>query len=46
MRADELIQKIWDEEVGGIADQNKRLTAEEVLAARKEAQSRRCFEGF
>ena len=46
MRADELMQKIWDEDVGGIADQNKRLTAEEVLAARKEAQSRRCSEGF
>ena len=46
MRADELMQKMWDEDVEGIADQNKRLTAEEVLAARKEAQSRRCFEGF
>ena len=41
-----LMQKMWDEDVVGIADQNKRLTAEEVLAARKEAQSRRCFEGF
>ena len=39
------MQKMWHEDVG-IADQNKRLTAEEVLAARKEAQSRRCFEGF
>ena len=46
MKADELIQRMWDEDVVGIADQNKRLTAEEVLAARKEAQSRRCFEGF
>ena len=46
MRADELMQKMWDEDVEGIADQNKCLTAEEVLAARKEAQSRRCFEGF
>ena len=46
MRADELMQKMWDKDVVGIADQNKRLTAEEVLAARKEAQSRRCFEGF
>ena len=43
---DELMQRMWDEDVVGIADQNKRLTAEEVLAARKEAQSRRCFEGF
>ena len=46
MRADELMQKMWDEDVVGIADQNKRLTAEEVLTARKEAQSRCCFEGF
>ena len=46
MRADELMQKMWDEDVVGIADQNKRLTAEEVLAARKEAQSRRCVEGL
>ena len=30
----------------GNADQNKRLTAEEVLAARKEAQSRRYVEGL
>ena len=46
MRADGLIQKMWDEDVEGIADQNKRLTAEEVLAARKEAQSRRYAEGL
>ena len=46
MRADELTQKMWDEDVVGIADQNKRLTAEEVLAARKEAQSRRYAEGL
>ena len=46
MRADELMQKMWDEDVVGIVNQNKRLTAEEVLAAREEAQSRRCFEGF
>ena len=46
MRADELMQKMWDEDVVGIADQKKRLTAEEELAARKEAKSRRCFEGF
>ena len=45
MRADELMQRMWDEDVVGIADQNKRLTAEEVLAARKEAQSRRYVAG-
>ena len=45
MRADELMQRMWDEDVVGIADQNKRLTAEEVLAGRKEAQSRRYAEG-
>ena len=44
MRADELMQKMWDKDVVGIADQNKHLTAEEVLAARKEAQSRRYTE--
>ena len=42
----ELMQRMWDEDVVGIADQNKRLTAEEVLAARKEAQSRRYAEGL
>ena len=46
MRADEVMQKMWDKDVVGIADQNKRLTAEEVLAARKEALSRRCVEGL
>ena len=46
MRADEIMQGMWDEDVAGIADQNKRLTAEEVLTARKKAQSRCCFEGF
>ena len=46
MRADELMQKTWNEDVVGIADQNKCLTAEEVLAARKEAQSRRYAEGL
>ena len=30
MRADELMQKMWDKDVVGIADQNKRLTAEAV----------------
>ena len=46
VRADEIMQKMWDEDVVGIADQNKRLTAEEVLAAREEAQSRRYAEGL
>ena len=41
MRADEIMQRI-----AGIADKNKSLTAEEVLAARKEAQSRRYAEGL
>ena len=40
------MQRMWDEDVEGIVDQNKRLTAEEVLAAHKEAQSRRYFEGL
>ena len=42
MRADELMRKMWDEEVVGITNQNKPLTAEEVLAARKVAESR-CY---
>ena len=37
MSADELMQRMWDEDVVGIADQNKRLSADEVLAALKEA---------
>ena len=45
MRADEIMHRMWDEDVAGIADQNKRLTTE-VLAARKEAQSRRYAEGL
>ena len=46
MRADELMQKMWYEDVEGIADRNKRLTAEEVLAVPKEAQSKRYAEGL
>ena len=34
------MRKMWDEEVVGITDQNKPLTAEEVLAARKVAEAR------
>ena len=45
MRADELMQNMWDEEVVGITNQNKPLTAEEVLAARKVAESRCYAEG-
>ena len=40
------MQKMWDEDVVGIADQNKRLTLKEVLAPRKEAQSRRYVDGL
>ena len=40
------MQRMWDEGVVGIADKNKRLTAEEVLSAREEAQSRRYAEGL
>ena len=40
------MQRMWDEVVVGIADQNERLTAEEVLAARKEAQSTRYVQGL
>ena len=40
------MHKMWKEDVVGIAGQNKRLTAEEVLAARKEAQSWRYAEGL
>ena len=46
MRADEIMQRMWDEDVAGIADKKKSLTAEEVLAVRKEAQSRRYAEGL
>ena len=46
MMADEIMQRMWDEDVVGIADQNKRLTTEEVLAARKDTQSRRWVEGL
>ena len=45
MRADELMQKMWDEEKVGITNQNKPLTAEEVLAALKVAESRCYAEG-
>ena len=41
MRANELMGMIYDEEVVGISDRNKPLTAEEVPAARKVADSGR-----
>ena len=40
MRADELMRKMWVEEFIGITDLNKTLTTEEMLAARKVAESR------
>ena len=39
MSADELMWKMWDEDVVGITNQNGPLTAEEVLGARKVAES-------
>ncbi|XP_022809281.1 uncharacterized protein LOC111346251 [Stylophora pistillata] len=45
MRTDELMRKTWDEELLGITNQNKPLTAEEVLATRKVAESRCYAEG-
>ena len=42
MSADELVRNMWDEGAVGITDQNKPLTAEEVLAAWKVAESR-CY---
>jgi len=44
MSADELVRNMWDEGAVGITDQNKPLTAEEVLAAWKVAESR-CYAG-
>ena len=41
----EKAKKMWDEEVVGIADQNKPLTAEEVLSTLKVAVSRRYADG-
>ena len=46
IRADELLRKMWDEELIGIADRNKPSTTEEMLAAcRKVAESRRYTDG-
>ena len=45
MQADELMRKMWDEDVVGLADKNKPFTAEEVLAVRKVAESRRYING-
>ena len=43
--ADELMWKMWDEDVVGITNQNRPLTAEEVLGARKVKESRRYAKG-
>ena len=45
MQADELMRKMWDEDVVGLADKNKPFTAEEVLAVLKVAESRRYVNG-
>ena len=45
MRADELMRRMWDEKLIGITDQNKHLTTEEMLPARKVAKSRRYTDG-
>lgn len=45
MRADEFMRKLWDEEVVGITNQNKPLTAEELLATRRVAESTCYAEG-
>ena len=42
MRADDLMQKMWDEDVMGISDWDQPLTPEEMLAARKTAETR-CY---
>jgi len=44
-QANELMRKIWDEEVIGITDQNKPFTTEETLAARKVAESQQYTNG-
>ena len=43
--ADELMGKMWHEDVVGITNQNKPLTAEEVLVSGKVAESRYYAEG-
>ena len=40
MSVDELMERMWDEEVVGITNQIKPLTAEEVLATRKVVELR------
>ena len=45
MTADELVRRMWDEELTGITDQNKPLTTQEMLVARKVAESRRYTDG-
>ena len=42
VRADDLMRKMWDEDVMGISDRDQTLTPEEMLAARKTAETR-CY---
>ena len=42
VRADDLMQKMWDEDVMGISNRDKPLTPDEMLAARKTAETR-CY---
>ena len=39
VRADDLMRKMWDEDVMGISDRDKPLTPDEMLAARKTAET-------
>lgn len=45
VRADELMRKMWVEDMMGISDQEKPLTPEEVLTARKAAERRYYTDG-
>ena len=45
VRADELMRKMWDEDVMGTSDREKPLTPEEMLAARKAAERRHYTDG-
>ena len=46
LKADELMRKMWDDELVGLADdKSEPLTAEEMLAAEKARRSRRYLDG-
>ena len=45
LQADELMCKMWDDELAGLGDQKKQLTAEEMYAEHKVANSRRYIGG-